>query len=306
MADLLEGNDSVGGEDFCEDVYNLLKNHWRQADPIANLSGKTAGMIVSDSDDEKLYHITDESPAYDEILQATNSFDVIPYFLGVDLWSNSYHHIIRASEAEGMAGADLRVAVDESNRSMLLIDRGDIDTDFGLTQQANPTFYIFRADGTGYSRMNSAQWLMTHAFSLIGDASLSFYSQQGFVFQLTVNRAAGDAFTFNGVQLTDSNAEQAWMFLDPDINQTLTAGYVAVLVDVTETSLGDASAGAGYNALLDLRVATVTQFGIQNDGKIMTNQTVAATTPGNVTDKMPIYDGAGTLVGYIAIYDAIT
>lgn len=89
MADLLEGYNSEGGEDFCEDVYNLLKNHWRQSDPITNLAGKTVGMIVSDSDDDRLYHISGESVGYDEILQEHISHDARPQFsrlsLDVDL-----------------------------------------------------------------------------------------------------------------------------------------------------------------------------------------------------------------------------
>lgn len=40
--------------------------------------------------------------------------------------------------------------------------------------------------------------------------------------------------------------------------------------------------------------------------QLRTSDTASATTPGNVTDKMPVYDAAGSLVGYVAIYDAIT
>ena len=80
MADLLEGHDSEGGEDYCQDVYNFVKNHWRQSDPVANVTGKQSGMILSDSDDEKLYHIVDTSPGFDEILQENFSFDTRPQF----------------------------------------------------------------------------------------------------------------------------------------------------------------------------------------------------------------------------------
>lgn len=45
---------------------------------------------------------------------------------------------------------------------------------------------------------------------------------------------------------------------------------------------------------------------VNSSGIIRTNQTAAATTPGSVTHKMPIYDTSGTLVGYIPIYNAIT
>ena len=114
----------------------------------------------------------------------------------------------------------------------------------------------------------------------------------------------GNAFTFDSaanIELTDTNDEQAWMYFEPKINQTLTAGYVAVLVDVTETSLGDASAGAGYNALLDLRVSGTTQFGIQNAGEIMTNQ-IEAGAIGAYDRRIPIYDETGSLEGYVALY----
>ena len=95
MADLLEGHDSEGGEDYCQDVYNILKNHWRQSDPRGNLDGEQPGMILSDSDDEKLYHITDESPGYDEILQANFSYDTDVQFrkllLHGDLKTEAYN-----------------------------------------------------------------------------------------------------------------------------------------------------------------------------------------------------------------------
>jgi len=80
MADLLEGYDAEGGEDYCEDVHNLIKNNWRQSDPLTNLTGKQEGMIVSDSDDDKLYHINDESIGHDEILQEHGSHDTRPRF----------------------------------------------------------------------------------------------------------------------------------------------------------------------------------------------------------------------------------
>jgi len=282
--------------------FNRIKNHWHQSDPVSALFDAQPGMIASDSDDEKLYHFTGQSPGFDEILQENYSFDKIPRFLGVDLWSNAYHHIIRASEAEGLAGADLRIGLDETLRSLIICDRGDIGVDFGLTAEVDPSLIIFNAAATHRLRIQYN--------SMNANAGMTWEGTY-LMFQLAGGqRSGGDAFFFsdNGgaIFLTDTNAEQAWARMDASINQTLTAGYVGILLNVVESSLGDASAGAGYNALMDLRVATVTQFGIQNDGKIMTNQTAAATTLGSVTDKIPIYDGTGTLVGYIPIYDAIT
>lgn len=48
------------------------------------------------------------------------------------------------------------------------------------------------------------------------------------------------------------------------------------------------------------------QLAVGPTGQLKTNQTSSGTTLGSVTDKMPIYDEAGTLVGYVPIYDSIT
>lgn len=47
-------------------------------------------------------------------------------------------------------------------------------------------------------------------------------------------------------------------------------------------------------------------FAIEADGDIRTSRTSAGTTPGTVTKKLPLYDAAGVLLGYVAIYDNIT
>jgi len=97
MADLIEGFDSEGYEDWCEDVYNFIKNHARMSDPCTNLSGIQPGMIVSDSDDDKLYHYTGASgEPCEEILQATLSYDLTPLFASVDLGENNITTLSRA------------------------------------------------------------------------------------------------------------------------------------------------------------------------------------------------------------------
>lgn len=107
MADLLEGYDSESGEDFCEDVYNLLKNHWRQSDPITNLTGEQPGMIVSDDDDNKLYHIIDESVGFDEVLQEHMSHDARPQFsrLSLDVDHVAITEPPTAAELDGEYGS---------------------------------------------------------------------------------------------------------------------------------------------------------------------------------------------------------
>ena len=52
---LLTGDDAILDSVFSYQIANKFKNHWRGASPPAN---PQAGMIFSDSDDNKVYHWT--------------------------------------------------------------------------------------------------------------------------------------------------------------------------------------------------------------------------------------------------------
>jgi len=58
MADIKKGADMVVDECLSYQQYNRIKNHWRQADPRTNLDEATTGIIMSDSNSNKLYHVT--------------------------------------------------------------------------------------------------------------------------------------------------------------------------------------------------------------------------------------------------------
>jgi len=95
MADVKDtGADFEGYEDFCDTLANRLKNNWRSSDPRATFGQLQPGMIVSDSDDEKLFHITDTSPGFDEILQEGFSSDAVPIFhrLGLNIAVSDISH----------------------------------------------------------------------------------------------------------------------------------------------------------------------------------------------------------------------
>ena len=70
LAELLLGEDMEGGESFGDCIYNNLKDHFRDdytGDPCAVLT-EQLGMIISDSEDDHLYHIT-TGPVCTEIIQ---------------------------------------------------------------------------------------------------------------------------------------------------------------------------------------------------------------------------------------------
>ena len=88
-AQLLLGADFEGDEAFCDTVVNALKNHFRMSDPCSNMANRVPGEIVSDEDDDKLYHIGGESGfPCDEIIQESRSQDAVPILTSVELGNN--------------------------------------------------------------------------------------------------------------------------------------------------------------------------------------------------------------------------
>ena len=92
-AQILLGEDMEGGEVFCDDIYNYLKNHWRAdytGDPCAVLT-EQLGMIISDAHDDRLYHIT-TGPVCTEIVQGDIPVsDEVAVILGDDSDGSIYY-----------------------------------------------------------------------------------------------------------------------------------------------------------------------------------------------------------------------
>jgi hypothetical protein len=170
--------------------------------------------------------------------------------------TNSYYSIIKGSMAEGLAGADLRIGLDESNRTLIICDRGDIGTDFGLTASSAPRIKIFSATGTNA--------LDLYTGNIVQNGTQLNFSAQKFVFSSGTDQASGNMYAFNsdtGAELTAASGIQSWLYVEPKINQSGTAAYNAILANVTETALG-----SGANNLLDLQVAGTSKFRVNNKG----------------------------------------
>jgi len=149
------------------------------------------------------------------------------------------------SDAEGIASSsDTRLGLDETLRNFIICDRGDIATDFTLAASASPRFYIYDLTPTNYSYRDYG--------NLVASATFEVNSTQ-YTNSITADLDAGDMFTFDsdaGIDLTDANAEQAWMKFEPAINQTSTATWYGLWSDVTVTTEGDGSTGFGNKYLL--------------------------------------------------------
>jgi len=312
-AEILNGANFEGYEDFCAEVVNAIKNHYRISDPCVNMVSRQPGEILSDPDDDKVYHVGGASGyPCDEVLQANRSCDVVPDFKGVNFYSSCYgdYATIQGINEPGL-GHRLTIGLDETTRAMVICDLGDVDVDLGLAPLAYPTLYFFDDDHSHWARIYQGGSYFTIESISGANNSLALRMRQWMYFLLDRDLNNGNVFNFSSSansELTDTNAEQAWVYIEPKINQTATAGWIGLLIDAASiVSEGDASAGAGYNALVDLRIGGVTQFGIQRDGKIMTNQVniCSGATPGTVNGELPIYDGDGNLMGYVPVYDSI-
>jgi len=135
------------------------------------------------------------------------------------------------------------------------------DLTIKLSDDVNGGLEILRSNGIQklhltYSQISNAGSFQTFTFR--GDYGANFTQNQ--------NRSSGNIFQFNtnsGRRITDTDAEQAFVKINPDIGQSGTANYVGLLMDVTETSVG-----SGTNSLMDLRVGGSSKFIVRNDGKV--------------------------------------
>lgn len=203
----------------------------------------------------------------------------------ITLDDDTYSHRIINSQAEGLVGSDLRIGLDESNRALIIGDSGDVATDLGLTVQGDPALYILDATPTNGRLKLSANGMVMELGRQL--AIVGTRVADPIIFQFSNDLTSGNGFTFNSQankELTSADAEQAWMYYEPKINQSGTANYVGLLLDVTETGLG-----SGQNYLMDLRVGGSSKFNITNTGDVIIPIT-----------KTPASAGADGMTGNIA------
>ena len=166
-------------------------------------------------------------------------------------------HIIKGRSEVGRASS-LIIGLDETDRTMVIADAGDVDTDLGLAAAADPTLYILENTGGEYVKL-SYNNLAMRGINIIdvsagGDAT-TFSAEKNMVFTAWAARDTGSKFAFDsGGSLTDTDGEQSWLYVETEINQSGTAAYNGLHVNVLETtpgtSIGDGTTGQGNNLLL--------------------------------------------------------
>lgn len=159
------------------------------------------------------------------------------------------------SDAEGIANSsDTRLGLDESNRTFIICGRGDIGTDFGLVARANPEIYVYNAAGNTYSYLRYSRLVLGSGASSFEDSAF-FTTVDSSHNTLKLHKKNdmpdGNAFELTSdanIELTDTNAEQAWLYLEPKVKHTLTAAFDALDINLfAGNTYGDGSTGDGNN-----------------------------------------------------------
>lgn len=184
-------------------------------------------------------------------------------------------HTIKAVQEPGLGGR-LTIGLDETARTMVVCDAGDVDTDFGFGAPLDPRLCILNSASTYFLSMSAGSLVSNYTSGFI----INNYS--GPVILRTANdRASGNAVEISSPadnELTDTDGEQSWLYIEPKINQSATAAYNAVKIAVTETALGDGSTGQGNN-LIWAGVGGTQKFEVDNAGNVTTAGSVSAGIP---------------------------
>lgn len=218
------------------------------------------------------------------VLNVPFTFEDAVYFTdGTDI------SVIKHIQETGLGGR-LTIGLDETARTMVICDYGDVDTDFGLSTSSDPKLYVY--DNGASTRASLTK--DTLEFSYTGNL---FVGNQ-FQVSLRSEMSASDPIklTHGGNSITDTDGEQSWVIIEPKINQSSTAAYNALKIDVTETGTGDGSTGDGNN-LIRACVGGSTVFKVSDEGMMGTApETVtcasdAGTASVNVRTSFIVTDG---------------
>lgn len=216
----------------------------------------------------------------------------------------------------------VKIGLDETSRHLIVCDYGDIGTDTTRTGRTNPTIGVYAAtfgttkyielshDGTnGIINAGTGTIQLT-----IADANIaSFNSSGALIFQgsgsgytniispsttgiqlrgnVTTSTTVANFSLINdaGTPFGASSGTQTFASLAFTTNQSGTAGYVGLILNVTETTVG-----SGPRNLMDLQVGGTTRFLVNDNGNVTLTQAVH--TAGSPT-ALTVTGGAHTTLG---------
>ncbi len=185
--------------------------------------------------------------------------------------------------SSGNVDIDGKFGINNNNPSYSL----DLDLD-SVNDRINITAGgVQKALINGYGNIVAYGTLTSYSNSLGGGGGTFVY--KGGMATQTI----GHQFKHVSGNFTGSTGDQTMMQIDPTINQTSTAGYTGIKLNVTESATG-----SGTKNLIDLQVGSNSKFSVNNagEGTFTGNVTIDRSTDGSL-----IFESSGTskfLVGY--------
>ena len=220
----------------------------------------------------------------------------------LDLTDGTNTSIIKHVEEPGLDGR-LTFGLDETARTMVICDAGNVDTDFGLGAKSHPTLIVLPASEwipaeLSYDKLGLRQNTASLCCPDSHHGELNVWKYWRIYFSSDIDN--GNAVTFDSsasAECTDTNAEQSYIYIEPKINQSSTAAYNGLKIKVTEIALGDASTGEGggtNNLILAGTSTDPDMFKVENDGDLTMSagklsaaiMTFAFTTEADITDPL--------------------
>jgi hypothetical protein len=166
-----------------------------------------------------------------------------------------------------LTGADTRIGLDPTNRTLVLCNRGDIDTDFGFFAADQPTIaltqngYTVKYCITGITVPTLEYVITAPSGVLFNAATVRAYPNSA--------RTSGNFVTFDsygvGYGLIDTDGRQAQIYVEPRVEQSGTAAFDGLYINATLTSVGSGATGDGNN-LLNLAVSSAPKFLVDTSG----------------------------------------
>ena len=227
---------------------------------------------------------------------ATLNLDTVDIDGNVSFTDGTDTSIIKHVQEPGLGGR-ITIGLDETARTMVIADAGDVDVDFGLGAASHPTLVVVDDSGANPLKISWNDIDQPTTQLAIDVYGLRVESDLYVRFLMYGDVASGNPYEFlsnASIGLTDTDGEQSWLYAEPKINQSGTAAYNGLHVNVLETtpgtSIGDGSTGQGNNLLL-LERESVPYFKVDRLGNV---EATSFTADASVTPSIAFTDSDTT------------
>ncbi len=172
-------------------------------------------------------------------------------------------------------GISLYNTVDQTTNYERVVSKWDTNTFYLLSEQG----------GTGTTRPIQ-----------IGDSNNLFKIDGSGPYKFTFNRVGGTSNNIANITglFTGSSTTQIATTINPNVTQSGTAGYTALLINPTETSTG-----SGTKRLISAQVGGVDKFVVDNTGAVTATSLIVGALTGTASGNLPL--AGGTMSGNITL-----